>query len=144
MGTVASPLPVMSSPSHHQVQDAKVARVCNQILRSKTVSRPLTGSVVEWLAFVERVLIVLEETRSCKGEMLRLARGMILGEILGIEEISARAPRGEGISDEEFVENLWTGASNTLAAAMQLCWEPTFGAKAVGSKYIYTRYFPVG
>lgn len=62
---------IMSSIIDYQLHDSRVAATYNRILKSKVSSRPLNGAIVEWPVFVERVLAVLGESRSCKDDTLR-------------------------------------------------------------------------
>jgi hypothetical protein len=50
-------------------------------------------------------------------------------EILGVEEVTFRAPKGAGISDEEAIENVWATANVAVATACMASWSPAFGAK---------------
>ena len=110
-----------------QQQESTLVSVCRKIVNSVASDHPMKGDLVEIPQFTEKVLRSIASSRATKDDRVRnVAQGIVLGNILGIEDLNLRAPSSDGMSDEEFVEGIWNSACGVLSAAITSAADPAF------------------
>ena len=128
--TLRNPISIMSSSIVHQ-QELTLVAVCRKIVDSVSSDKPMKGDLVEIPQYTEKVLREIAATRITKDDRVRtVAQGIVLGNILGIEDLNHRAPVRDGLSDEEYIEGLWSSACSVLASAITSACDPAFLTRA--------------
>ena len=94
--TLSDSITIMSSSVVHQ-QELTLVAVCRKIVDSVSSRKPMKEDLVEIPQYTDKVLREIAATRVTKDDRVRaVAQGIVLGNILGIEDLNYRAPTREG------------------------------------------------
>ena len=128
--TLSDSIIIMSSSVVHQ-QELTLVAVCRKIVDSVSSRKPMKGDLVEIPQYTDKVLREIAGTRVTKDDRVRaVAQGIVLGNILGIEDLNYRAPTRDGLSDEEYIEGLRSSACSVLTSAITSACDPSFLTRA--------------